>query len=727
MPGGDAVPAPCAPLDLSGAIFQISSGQFLVDETGGQVAVNPRRFGLPAQATSSTAAAVVAAQADALVNLITQVQTVAANQPVRTMARAMGMDVPSPGDGQLFAYTFGTNQLLLEITNLANGLANLNLHNATNQVYAIWCTTNLLADWNVATEVWPTNAEVMPCTVPTLERQNLFLRAEDWTGVDANGNGLPDWWEFKYFGYVGVDPDSSPDGNGQSLLYDYQNGFDPTDYYNGNLPILTVLTGNNQIGLPNQFLPVPLTVLVANTNGALLTNAPVTLTVAQGGGSFASIPNETTSSSIQLRTDTNGQVAVWFESSPVFSSTNYAIVLAQSGTNITQTNFTEIAGAIPMNAVGGERIMALTASGDVVSRGGNLYGELGDYTFLDSSNVVHVVGLTNIVKIASGLNHALAIDSTGALWAWGDNEFGQLGDGGMEGDTNVPVHVLGMTNSVVAVAGGYNHSVVFKADGTVWTWGYNESGQLGVGNTDNTNIPVQVEGLPTNAVAVAAGYNHTLALLSDGTVWAWGDDFFNQLGDGLGTESDTPVQVPGLTGIAAICAGGNHNLALDTNGNAWAWGSFILFQPVPNIVFGPPGVAGKFAKANAEDNGDWPAMVAGLTNVVGLAAGASHSLLLDNEGRLWAWGSDAYGQFGDGGPDNNGGQYDADLPIQVRNNIIAIAAGSDASVVLDGNGNLWQCGDSDGDDTNWQWGDENGFPMMAPQYVDFYSGQLPGF
>jgi hypothetical protein len=142
-------------------------------------------------------------------------------------------------------------------------------------------------------------------------------------------------------------------------------------------------------------------------------------------------------------------------------------------------------------------------------------------------------------------------------------------------------------------------------------------------------------------------------------------------------------------------------------------------------VFGPPGVAGKFAKANAEDNGDWPAMVAGLTNVVGLAAGASHSLLLDNQGRLWAWGSDDYGQLGDGGPDNNGGQYDADLPIQVRTNIISIAAGSDASVVLDGNGNVWQCGNSDGDDPNWQWGDENGFPMMAPQYVDFYSGQLP--
>jgi alpha-tubulin suppressor-like RCC1 family protein len=182
-----------------------------------------------------------------------------------------------------------------------------------------------------------------------------------------------------------------------------------------------------------------------------------------------------------------------------------------------------------MLAIGGERIMELTTNGDVVSWGGNQYGEFGDYTSLDSSNAVHVVGLTNIVKIASGLNHSLAIDANGSLWAWGDNEFGQLGDGGMDDGSNVPMHVLGMSNSVVDVASGYNHSVAVKTDGTVWTWGYNASGQLGIGNTDNTNIPVQVEGLPTNAVAVAAGYNHTLALLSDGTVWAWGDDFFNQL------------------------------------------------------------------------------------------------------------------------------------------------------------------------------------------------------
>ena len=367
--------------------------------------------------------------------------------------------------------------------------------------------------------------------------------------------------------------------------------------------------------------------------------------------------------------------------------------------------------------------MELTTNGDVISWGGNHFGEFGDYTHLDSTNPVHVVGLTNIVKIASGANHTLAIDAQGGLWAWGDDGFGQLGNGSTDG-TNLPVRVLGMASSVVNAAGGYTHSVAVKADGTVWTWGQNWAGQLGTGNTDDTNVPVQVEGL-TNAVAVAAGYNHTLALLSDGTVLAWGYDNFNQLGDGSGNSSSTPVPVPGLPGIMAICTGGNHNLALDTNGNVWAWGSDSLYAS--SVVFHPLGVAGKFAKAGAGDNSNRPVMVAGLANVVGFAAGASHSLALDNEGNMWAWGVDGSGQLGDGGPSNNGGQNSVDIPMRVlgMTNIIAIAAGSDASVALDGNGNLWQWGASDSDGTNWAWGDETGLPALALRYDDFYNGQLP--
>ncbi|MGD0251421.1 MAG: hypothetical protein ABSC01_01850, partial [Verrucomicrobiota bacterium] len=141
----------------------------------------------------------------------------------------MGMsDEMSPMDAGmngLLTVDYGTS-LWLEITNVSNGLVYLNLHNATNQVYAIWSTTDLLANWQVETEVWPTNQDVMPFTVPMLERQNLFLRAEDWTGVDSNGDGIPDWWIWLYFGNLN-ETATNLDSYGNTLLYDYSNGLDP--------------------------------------------------------------------------------------------------------------------------------------------------------------------------------------------------------------------------------------------------------------------------------------------------------------------------------------------------------------------------------------------------------------------------------------------------------------------------------------------------------------------
>jgi hypothetical protein len=128
VPGGAALPTPCPPQDLSGAIYQIADGQFLVDETGGQVVVNPHRLGLQAQVTSSIVASAAVSQADALVNLITQVQTASESQEIQTLSRAMGLDVPIPGDGSSGdgsgtdtnsypTYTFNHSQLWLEITN----------------------------------------------------------------------------------------------------------------------------------------------------------------------------------------------------------------------------------------------------------------------------------------------------------------------------------------------------------------------------------------------------------------------------------------------------------------------------------------------------------------------------------------------------------------------------------------------------------------------------------
>ena len=336
-------------------------------------------------------------------------------------------------------------------------------------------------------------------------------------------------------------------------------------------------------------------------------------------------------------------------------------------------------------AISGERIMELTTNGDVVSWGGNSHGELGDYTFLDSSNPVHVVGLTKIAKMASGLNYSLAIDSSGMLWAWGQLE-------SSEDEASVPAQVSGMTNMIAIAAYGREESsdpaVAVKADGTVWMWGMSDCDTYGPS-------PVQIAGL-SNVVSVAAGNCQTFALMTNGTVWTWGNG------------NEVPSPVSGLSNIVAICAGAYHALALASNGVVWAWGNNSYWQ---------------LGDGGSENYSGVPVMVVGLTNAVGIAAGIWHSVAVDAQGRLWAWGDDGWGQLGDDG--FAGG---ASLPFQVpgMSNMVSVAAGSYASAAVDGNGNLWQWGQ--GSDWPWpyqEWGDENGYPRLSPTYADFYNGQLP--
>ncbi|MGB7745826.1 MAG: Ig-like domain-containing protein [Verrucomicrobiia bacterium] len=640
------------------------------------------------------------------------------------------LSITSPADGS--TVVVGTNQTLtitvdaeaapgasiqeVDYSYQNNGGGNTPLGVSTQSPYSFIWTNSL----------WWTNAFVGQYTLSAVAVDNAGAQSAPQSvnitiALDSDGIGIPDYWQLQYFGYVGVDPNSSPDGNGQSLLYDYQNGFDPTDYYNGQPPNLEIVSGNCQIGSPGSFLPLPLIVRVTDADSNILTNAPIIL-AARRNVQLAATTNGVWETSLSLRTDSNGLASAWVYIPTGTSLQNnilYIDVLAVSGNNTAQTDFTEFVGnRNPMLAVGGERIMELTTNGDLTSWGDNQYGELGDYTHLASAVPVHVVGLTNVVKIAAGLNHAFAIDSHGALWAWGDNQLAQLGDGDLNA-TNRPVMVSGMTNSVLAVAGGlgsswgsYEVSVAVKADGTVWTWGTTYE------NSDfvQTIIPTQVEGL-TNAIAVAAGEQHALVLLDDGSVWAWGSDYNGQLGDGMGGISDTPVQVSGLSNIVAICAGDNHSLALDSNGCVWAWGL---------------NESGQLGDGGTEAANGLPVMV--FSNAVQIAAGANHSLALDNQSNVWAWGNDGSGQLGDGGPNNNGGQSNTNLPVQILEltNIFAIAAGSDASAALDANGNVWQWGASDSDsfnntvsNTDPAWGDENGLPALAPAYFDFYNGQLP--
>ena len=197
---------------------------------------------------------------------------------------------------------------------------------------------------------------------------------------------------------------------------------------------------------------------------------------------------------------------------------------------------------------GRRHVIALKNDGTVWTWGSGSFGQLGHGTNSNSTVPVQVSSLSGIVAIAAGGLQSYAVKNDGTLWAWGNNANGQSGNG-TNVDSNVPVQSL--LTDVTMIEGGWDHAVALKNDGTLWSWGYNSFGQLGDGSLSiNSTVPVEVS-VPAGVTALAGGgMAHVLALLDDGTLWGWGNNGEGELGIGNYTDSNVPVQVTGLCAIA---------------------------------------------------------------------------------------------------------------------------------------------------------------------------------
>jgi alpha-tubulin suppressor-like RCC1 family protein/inosine-uridine nucleoside N-ribohydrolase len=299
--------------------------------------------------------------------------------------------------------------------------------------------------------------------------------------------------------------------------------------------------------------------------------------------------------------------------------------------NPTPVQVSGLTGVIAV-AAGWRHTVGLKSDGTVWAWGYNDVGQLGDGTTINRSSPIQVSGLTGAIAVATFGSHTVALKSDGTVWAWGWNYYGQLGNGTTSGYTPnpTPVQASDLTG-VIAVAGGGGHTVAVKSDGTVWAWGANDSGQLGDDTTTNRSSPIQVSGL-TESIAVAGGGGHTVAVKSDGTVWAWGYNADGQLGDGTTNNRSSPIQVSGLTGVVAVAAGLNHTVALKSDGTVWAWGQNLFGQ----LGDGPT------------SDQHAPVQVSGLTGVIAVAASGLQTVALKSDGTVWAWGYNLYGQLGDG-------------------------------------------------------------------------------
>lgn len=326
-------------------------------------------------------------------------------------------------------------------------------------------------------------------------------------------------------------------------------------------------------------------------------------------------------------------------------------------------------------------------------QGANLRGQLGNGGVDYRDTPQHPLGMADIVQIASGLDHMLALQQDGTLWGWGYGDVGQVGGtfqtiqildslglpfvAGYSSERQpIRVHVPPFAQQdipLVEIAAGGRHSLALARDGSLWAWGRNRDGQLGLGDPLDRYLPSRLRPLP-DIVRLAAGGNHSLALDGNGTLYAWGANDAGQLGDGTQQQRSTPGAVQGLPPIATMAGGAGFTVAVDRNGQLWSWGA---------------NESGQLGDGTITPHSQSIAIPRAI-GVKAVAAGRAHALALRYDGSVWAWGAGELGQLGQGDTQQRL------VPQQVQGlpKILAIACGDGFSMAQGADGVLYAWGDN---------------------------------
>jgi alpha-tubulin suppressor-like RCC1 family protein len=383
------------------------------------------------------------------------------------------------------------------------------------------------------------------------------------------------------------------------------------------------------------------------------------------------------------------------------------------GTNL----FTPVIGSEGVRDIrsGYEVALMLMKDGTVRSAGNAIYGDLGTGSFSDSNSVFEAIpGLTDIKQIAIGGEGAFAVKRDGTVMAWGYNIEGELGLG-YNTNNPTPSQIPGLSNVETLVYGmvGY-HAFAILYDGTVYGWGWNADGQLGLGTIGDTNRPTLIPDLNGDDLKqLESTYYNSYALMNDGTVWTAGRNEHGALGDGTTNSSSTFMAVPGLSNVTKIAGGGFHAIALLQDGTLVGWG---------RNDEGQLGL-GHMVSTNR------PTPIPGLSNIVDVTAGEMHSIAVDRDGVAYAWGRNVYGQFGNG--DSTSTDTATVIPVTNFSKIVAGAnhtfalfglsktildfdgdGVSDIAVYYPESGNWYVRRSSDGvqQQQNWGWSEADAAP-----------------
>jgi len=308
--------------------------------------------------------------------------------------------------------------------------------------------------------------------------------------------------------------------------------------------------------------------------------------------------------------------------------------------------------------------------------GSNRVGQIGNGQRLhyDYPQIAHTRILSDVIYASSRGQrqrsqtdgHVLAIRGDNSLWAWGENSSGQVGVALPPPHQLEPVFIM---DNVVAVSAGGAHSMAIRCDGSLWMWGDNTWGQLGNGSGGATFTP---EKIMDDVIAVSASIFNSAALTSDGSLWVWGPNPLGQIGDGTAYGRTTPTRVK--SDVVAVSLGLHATLAITRDNQLWAWGSNLY------------GLLGD----KVEGYSAYPIRL--MENISYVSAGNNFAMAIDTSGVLWAWGNNDAGQLGDGTTTSR------NTPVRIMDGVVSVSAGGGTStayaLAIDNSGALWAWGDN---------------------------------
>ncbi len=343
--------------------------------------------------------------------------------------------------------------------------------------------------------------------------------------------------------------------------------------------------------------------------------------------------------------------------------------------------------------------LILKDNGEVYSFGNNSYGQLG--LALDDDNVYEPTLILempkNIKYISAGTNISLVLNENGQVYSWGLNEHGQLGLGDII-EQHKPALVLKMPADTIQISIGDYHSLSLNINNKVYSWGYNEYGQLGLGPYDEISIPTLVLEMPNNIVQISIGEFHTLALSNDGHIYSFGNNRYGQLGLGDYDNRNIPTLVPKApNNIIQIVAGTSHSLCLTNDGYIYSFGK---------------NNEGQLGLGNNVDR-NIPTLIPNLNNIIQISGNSESTLALSNTGKIYAFGYNNEGQLGLGDYEN---RIRPTLVLKIPNNIIQISTGHWYSLVLMADGRIYAFGKNFNGQLGFRDDTDINIPTLIPNF-----------